>query len=181
MIQSDIGVNISGYMHIICPKGTQLPYETELIVKPVSSEAEVSLFQGPHAYSDENEFVGSLQLFNLDGAFTIKFIINEKIQIYIEKLLNEFEYNKNDLGDPSPEDITNRENEEARQSYIVYIRETLSTLEEIRDKIDPKVIKRVLRAGSITDVKDVTKLEFEMAQIETEQWLNPILHKTVLK
>ena len=147
----------------------------------MSSEAEVSLFQGPHAYSDENEFVGSLQLFNLDGAFTIKFIINEKIQIYIEKLLNEFEYNHSDLGDPSPEDITNRENEEARQSYIVYIRETLSTLEEIRDKIDPKIIKRVLRAGSITDVKDVTKLEFEMAQIETEQWLNPILHKTVLK
>ena len=54
MIQSDIGVNISGYMHIICPKGTQLPYDTELIVKPSSSEAEIAWYQGPRAYSEEN-------------------------------------------------------------------------------------------------------------------------------
>jgi len=135
MIQSDIGVNISGYMHIICNKGTTLPYETELIVKPASDEAELALYQGPHAYSAENVFIGSVQLFNVEGAFTIKFIIDEKIQIYIEKLLNELDYNKNDLGDPTPEDLTNRENEEARQAYMVYIRETLSTLEEIQDKI----------------------------------------------
>jgi hypothetical protein len=177
MIQSDIGVNISGYMHIICNKGTQLPYETELIVKPASGEAEVSLYQGPHAYCDENEFIGSVQLFNLEGAFTIKFIIENTIKIYIEELLNELHYNYSDLGDPTPVDIANRENEEARQAYIVYIRETLSTLEEIRDKIDPKIIERVLRAGSITEIKDVTKLEFEMAQAETEDWLNPLMKK----
>ena len=183
MIQSDIGVNISGYMHIICNKGTNLPYETELIVRPASSESEVSLYQGPHAYSEENEFIGSMQLFNLEGPFTIKFIIDDTIQIYIEKLLNEFKYNKKDLGDPTPEDIVNRENEDARQSYLVYIRETLSTLEEIRDKIDPKVIERVLRAGSIAEIKDVAKLEFEMAQSETENWLNPLLSNaaTLLK
>ena len=98
-----------------------------------------------------------MQLFNLEGPFTIKFIIDDTIQIYIEKLLNEFKYNKKDLGDPTPEDIKNRENEDARQAYMVYIRETLSTLEEIRDKIDPKVIERVLRAGSIAEIKDVTK------------------------
>ena len=177
MIQSDIGVNISGYMHIICPKGTQLPYETELIVKPTSTEAEVALYQGPHAYSDENEFIGSVQLFNLEGAFTIKFTIDKSIQIYIEQLLNEFEYNHSDLGEPNAEDIANRENEEARQAYIVYIRETLSTLEEIRDKIEPYIIQRVLRAGSITEIKDVTKLEFEMAQAETEDWLNPLMKR----
>jgi hypothetical protein len=60
---------------------------------------------------------------------------------------------------------------------MVYIRETLSTLEEIRDKIDPKIIQRVLRAGSITEIKDVTKLEFEMAQAETEDWLNPLIKR----
>jgi hypothetical protein len=177
MIQSDIGVNISGYMHIICPKGTKLPYETELIVKPASSEAEVSLYQGPHAYCEENEFIGSMQLIHLEGAFTIKFVIHETIQIYIEELLNEFHYIQNDLGDPAPEDIANRENEEARQAYMVYIRETLSTLEEIRDKIDPYIIERVVRAGGITDIKDVTKLEFEMAQAETEDWLNPLMKR----
>ena len=60
---------------------------------------------------------------------------------------------------------------------MVYIRETLSTLEEIRDKIDPYSIERVVRAGSITDIKDVTKLEFEMAQAETEDWLNPLMKR----
>ena len=164
-------------MHIICSKGTKLPLETELIVKPASSEAEISLYQGPRAYTDENHFIGSIQLFNLEGAFTIKFIIDDTIKIYIEKLLNEFQYNHSDLGESTPEDIANRENEEARQAYIVYIRETLSTLEEIRDKIDPKIIERVLRAGSIAEIKDVSKLEFEMAQAETEDWLNPLMKR----
>jgi hypothetical protein len=177
MIQSDIGVNISGYMHIICHKGTKLPCEAELIVKPASGEAELSLYQGPHAYTYENEFIGSMQLFNLEGAFTIKFVIEDTIKVQIEDLLNEFEYNHSDLGEPNAEDIANRENEEARQAYIVYIRETLSTLEEIRDKIEPYIIQRVLRAGSITEIKDVTKLEFEMAQAETEDWLNPLMKK----
>ena len=106
-------------------------------------------------------------------------MINDTIQIYSDDLLNELEYNKNDLGDPTMEDITNRVNEEARQTYIFYIRETLSTLEEIRDKIDPKIIERVNRAGSISEIKDVTKDEFEQAQIETETWLNPLLSKLV--
>ena len=175
MIQSDIGINISGYMHIICLKGTQLPYETEVALRPVSDESEISLYQGPHAYSDENELIGSIQLFNLRSAFTIKFVIHDTIKIYIEELLNEFEYNHSDLGESTPEDITNRENEEARQAYIVYIRETLSTLEEIRDKIEPYIIEKVLRAGSIAEIKDVSKLEFEMAQAETEDWLNPLM------
>jgi hypothetical protein len=177
MIQSDIGVSISGYMHIICKKGTTLPHESELIIRPVSSEAEVAFYQGPHAYTEENEYIGSIHLFNLEGAFTLKFIINDTIKIYSDDLLNEMVYNKNDLGDPTIIDITNRDNEEARQSYIFYIRETLSTLEEIRDKIDPKIIEKVNRAGSISEIKDVTKDEFEQAQIETENWLNPLLSK----
>ena len=177
MIQSDIGVNISGYMHIICKKGTKIPCETEVILKPVSEEAEVALYQGPHAYVEENAMIGSIHLFNLEGAFTLKFKIDDKIQVYVDELLNEFEYKKNDLGDPTPEDITNRENEEARQNYIVYIRETLSTLEEIRDKIDPKIIERVRWAGGISEIKNVSKEEFELSQIETENWLNPLMKK----
>ena len=118
-----------------------------------------------------------MQLIHLEGAFTIKFVIHETIKIYIEEFLNEFHYIQNDLGESTPEDIENRENEEARQAYIVYIRETLSTLEEIRDKIDPTIMERVVRAGSIVEIKDVTKLEFEMAQAETEDWLNPLMKR----
>ena len=177
MIQSDIGVNISGYMHVICKRGTQLPYETELTIRPVSEEAELALYQGPKAYVDENEFIGSIQLFNLEGAFTLKFRIDDTIQVYVEDLKNDFEYNKNDLGDPTPKDMANKENEEARQNYIIYIRETLSTLEDIRDKIDPTIIERVAWAGGIAEIKDVSKDEFELAQIETENWLNPLMKK----
>jgi hypothetical protein len=75
MIQSDIGVNLYGVMHIICKKNTILPYQSELTVTPASEEVELSLYQGPHAYVDENKFIGSSQLINVNGAFTITFMI----------------------------------------------------------------------------------------------------------
>ena len=81
------------------------------------------------------------------------------------------------MGESSSEDLVNRDNEIARQLYIDYIRETLSTLEEVRDKIEDSVIERVKWASGVSDVKDVTKREFELAQLEIEHWLNPILEK----
>ena len=178
MLHSDIGINISGYMHILFKKGTLLPAETELMVKPASNNVELSLYQGPHAYIENNHFIGSTQLINSNGKFTLRFIIGDIIHVYIEQLICEFTYKKDDLGDPSKEDLENHEIEKARQDYTDYIRETLSTLEEVRDKIDQSIIDKVLWASEVSNVKEITKEEFELAQKEIEDWLNPILAST---
>lgn len=180
MLKSDIGMNISGYMHILFKKGTILPAETEVTVKPASNEVELSLYQGPHAYIEENHFIGSCQLTNSKGNFSIKFMLHDTIQVYIEDFINEFNYIIDNLGESTKEDLINRDNENARQIYIEYIRETLSTLEEIRDKIDSSIIEKVKWASGVSDIKEVTKEEFELAQQELEYWLNPILENLKL-
>ena len=176
MIQSDIGMNIGGVMHIICQTHTLLPYEREITVTPASSEVELSLYQGPHAYTNENKFIGSSQLINLSGTFTIKFIIDDTIKVYIDTFLCEFIYDKSDLGTPDTKDIINREKETARQEFAFYMNETIATLELIKDKIPPTVMERMIRSKGIVDIEDVTKEEFEMAQREIENWLNPIMN-----
>lgn len=178
MIQSDIGINISGVMYVIFPKYTPLPYENEFTLAPASSEVEIALYQGPHAYVDENKFIGSSQLINLSGKFTIKFIIEDTIKVYVETFLCEFIYDKSDLGDPDEIDISNRDMETARQEFAFYMNEMISTLEMMNDKIPPKVIERMIRSREIVNIKDVSKEEFEMAQLEIEDWINPIL-KTI--
>ena len=177
MIQSDIGINLSGVMYVICAKNTMLPYESETMVKPYSSEVELALYQGPHAYSEENKFIGSSQLINLNGAFTVKFIINDTIKVYIDDFLCEYIYDHSDLGDPDARDVYNREKEIARQEFTFYMNETISTLETIKDKIDPSIMERMIRSKGIVDIQDVSKEEFEMAQLEIENWLNPIMSK----
>ena len=176
-LQSDIGVQLSGVMYIICYKGTKLPYETEMMLKPASNEVELALYQGPHAYVSENKFIGSSQLINLSGAFTIKFIIDETIKVYIDTFLCEFIYDKTDLGDPDERDCKNREKENARQDFVFYMNETIATLEMMKDKISPTVIERMVRSKGIVEIEDVSKEEFEMAQQEIENWLNPIMSK----
>jgi hypothetical protein len=176
-LQSDIGVQLSGVMYVICYKGTLLPYETEMMLKPASSEVELALYQGPHAYVSENKFIGSSQLINLSGAFTIKFIIDETIKVYIDEFLCEFIYDKADLGDPDERDSKNREKENARQEFVFYMNETIATLEMMRDKISPTVMERMVRSKGIVEIEDVSKEEFEMAQLEIENWLNPIMRQ----
>jgi len=177
MIKSDIGINISGVMSVICHSHTLLPYETEIILTPASSEVELSLYQGPHAYVDENKLIGSSQLINLSGTFTIKFIIDETIKVYIDTFLCEFIYDNEDLGTSDERDIHNKEKENARQEFAFYMNETISTLEIIKDKISPTVMERMIRSRGIVDVMDVTKQEFKLAQQEIEDWINPIMRK----
>ena len=177
MIQSDIGVNLYGVMHVICKKHTNLPYESELTVTPASEEVELALYQGPHAYVDENKFIGSSQLINVNGAFTITFIIHETIKVYVDGFLCEFIYDHSDLGDPDQRDLYNREKELARQEFAYFMNENIATLETIKEKIAPIVMERMIRSKGIIEIEDVSKEEFVQAQLEIEEWLNPILKK----
>jgi hypothetical protein len=179
MLESDIGMNLSGYMHILFKYGTKLPFETEVSVKPASDNVELSLYQGPHAYCNENHFIGSTQLSHTIGNFIIKFIIDDTIKVYINnEIICEFIYKKENLGYSTEKDILNHEREFARQNYTDYINETISTLEQIKDKIDKiniNIIQRVIDAGQVSQIQDVSTEEFELAQQEIENWLNPIM------
>jgi len=177
MIQSDIGVNLYGVMHVICKKHTVLPHESELTVTPASKEVELSLYQGPHAYVEENKFIGSSQLINVNGPFTITFMIDETIKVYVDGCLCEFIYDHSDLGDPDKRGLYNREKEVARQEFAYFMNENIATLDTIKEKIPPTVIERMIRSKGIVEIQDVSKEEFEQAQLEIEEWLNPILRK----
>jgi hypothetical protein len=182
MLNTDIGIDLEGYMHVLFKSGTQLPAETSILVEPTSNEVELGFYQGPHVYVKDNTFLGGRTLVhNIDskmGRFEIKCLLdtnsNSKstLKIYIGELIEEYTY-CNDVVEViiSPEEETIRETENARQVYKEYIRETIHTLEEITDKISPKLIERVRWASGILNVENVTKDEYEQAQLEVESWL----------
>jgi hypothetical protein len=175
MLNTDIGIDLEGYMHVLFNSGIQLPAETSILVQPTCNEVELGFYQGQRVYVKDNKFLGGRTLFHDTkmGRFEIKCKINDsKLNIYIGDLIEEYTY-CNDISDTIiiPEENTIRETEQARQIYKEYIRETINTLEEIKDKISPKIIERVRWASGILNVENVTKEEYEQAQIEVESWL----------
>jgi hypothetical protein len=178
MLNTDIGIDLEGYMHVLFKSGTQLPAETSILVEPTCNEVELGFYQGPRVYVKDNTFLGGRTLIhNIDskmGRFEIKCLLDSKstLKIYIGELIDEYTY-CNDAVEVviSPEEETIRDTENARQVYKEYIRETMNTLEEIKDKISPKLIERVRWASGILNVENVTKNEYEQAQLEVESWL----------
>jgi len=174
MLNTDIGIDLEGYMHVLFKSGTPLPAETSILVEPTCNEVELGFYQGHRVYVKDNTFLGGRTLIhdNKMGRFEIKCLLDEKLKIHIGELIEEYSY-CNDVVEViiSPEEETIRETENARQIYKEYIRETIHTLEEIKDKISPKLIERVRWASGILNVENVTKDEYEQAQLEVESWL----------
>jgi hypothetical protein len=174
MLNTDIGIDLEGYMHVLFKKGTQLPAETSIIVEPTNNEVELGFYQGHHVYVKDNIFLGGRTLTHdaKMGRFEIKCILNSTLNIYIGDLIEEYNYCNDDTDIIIiPEEEIIRDTEQARQNYKEYIRETINTLEEIKDKIPPKLIERVRWASGILNVENVTKEEYELAQLEVEEWL----------
>jgi hypothetical protein len=176
MLNTDIGIDLEGYMHVLFKSGIQLPAETSILVEPTCNEVELGFYQGHRIYVKDNTFLGGRTLIHDTkmGRFEIKCFLNSNyiLKIHIGELIEEYTY-CNDAVDIiiSPEEDIVRETENARQIYKEYIRETIHTLEEIKDKISPKLIERVRWASGILNVENVTKDEYEKAQLEVESWL----------
>ena len=176
MLNTDIGIDLESYMHVLFKSGTELPAETSILVQPTCNEVELGFYQGHHVYVKDNTFLGGRALVHDSkmGRFEIKCILdtNCTLQIHIGELIEDYKY-CNDVTDIIiiPEEDIIRETEQSRQTYKEYIRETINTLEEIKDKISPKLIERVRWASGILNVENVTKDEYEQAQLEVESWL----------
>jgi hypothetical protein len=179
MLNSDIGIDLCGHMHILFNKGDVLPLETSIIIEPNSNEVELGFYQGSKAYVKDNLCLGTRILTLLNdkmGKFEIKLCLNETLKVYIEELIDEYSFNNILINEETEEDILIRDTETARQNYKEYIRETLNTMQKIEDKVDKRIIDKIKMAEDILNIKNVSIKEYELCQLEIENMINPILY-----
>jgi len=191
ILETDIGIDINGIMYVIFKQGINLPTEECFVVDIKSEEPILYFYQGQRVYVKDNVLIGKLQLLNVNsGRFelkcsithnSLKLIINDYIEEYsfINKMtLNEMTLNKITLNEMNDENIQKEEKirnlEIAKVKYINYINQTLTTLDQIKDKINPYLIYKIKEAYEIIYV-DITVEEYEEAQKQIEGWVNPIL------
>jgi hypothetical protein len=178
MLQSDIGIDLGGIMYILFKKGNEIPAESTMVVVPTSNEETLSFYQGQCVYVKDNLFLGSRVLTHSTkmGRFNLKCVLLEgSLQVFIDELIGEYSYINEEVGYVNEKENLVRDTLIARNNFSEYIRETLITLESIRDKVGPELIEKVRWASGILNVEDVTKEEFELSQNEVEGWINPIL------
>jgi hypothetical protein len=177
MLNSDIGIDLCGHMHVLFEKGIELPSETSIIVDPLSNEVELSFYQGSKAYVKDNLCIGSRILTHDNmGKFEIKLYLDNTLKVFIEELIDEYSFNNILINEETEEDKLIKDTESAKQNYKEYIRETLLTVNRIKDKVNESIIQKIQLAAGILNVDDVTKLEYEMCQKEIENIINPILY-----
>ena len=180
MLQTDIGIDLGGIMYILFKKGNEIPAETTMIVVPTSNEETLAFYQGQHVYVKDNRFLGSRVLTHPTkmGRFNLKCVLLEGVlHVFIDELIGEYSYINQEIGHDNVEENLLRDTIIARNNYAEYIRDSLVTLESIRDKVGPELIEKVRWASGILNVEDVTKEEFELSQNEVEGWINPVLSK----
>jgi hypothetical protein len=178
MLNSDIGIDVDGIMYILFKKGSQFPQESSFIIELCVNEPTISFYQGQRAFVKYNKCIGKLNLINNKiGKFDLCCILNEnKLIIIINDYTTEYTFINEMIGEINYEEDKVRDTEDAKLNYINYINQTLNTLEQIKDKIDPKLIDKVKYAKNIIWVNDVTIEEYNLAQKEIEICVNPIIH-----
>jgi hypothetical protein len=180
MLKSDIGIDLGGIMYILFKKDSEIPAETTMIVAPTSHEETLSFYQGQGVYVKDNLFLGSRVLTHPTkmGRFNLKcLLLDGVLQIFIDELIGEYSYINEELGHDNVDENEVRDTLIARNNFAEYIRDSLVTLESIRDKVGTDLINKVRWAAGILNVEDVTKEEFELSQNEVEGWINPVLSR----
>jgi hypothetical protein len=186
ILETDIGIDINGIMYVIFKQGINLPTEECFVIDIKSEEPILYFYQGQRVYVKDNVLIGKLQLLNVNsGRFelkcsithnSLKLIINDYIEEY--SFINEMTINNMTLKEMNDENIQKEEQirnlEIAKVKYINYINQTLTTLDQIKDKINPYLIYKIKEAYEIIYV-DITVEEYEEAQKQIEEWVNPIL------
>ena len=178
ILHSDIGIEVDGMMNNLFNKGTTLPCKDQFIIELRVSEPTIEFYQGQSVFVSNNKRIGQIKLLNNKrGMFemgceitenTLKIIINESIETF--SFINEV------IGTTNEEEEHIRSLELCKYNYINYINQTINTLEQIKDKINMQILYKVKRAMNIIYVEDVTIEEYELAQKEIEEFVNPIIN-----
>ena len=179
ILESDIGIDINGLMYVLFKQGINLPSEESFVID-IKNDTILYFYQGQRVYVKDNKLIGKLQLINAkSGRFELKCVISNTLKIIINDYTEEYsfinEIDKNELiDDKLIEEEKIRNLDIAKTKYINYINQTICTLEQIKDKIDPYLIYKIKEAYEIIYV-DITVEEYEAAQKQIEGCVNPIL------
>ena len=181
ILESDIGINIDGIMHVLFNKGTALPCEEDFVVEINSLVPILYFYQGQRVYVKDNSMIGKLELINtITGRFEITCKITDNtLSIIINEYKYEYSFINKLIGETNEEEEKIRNIESSKVKYISYINQTLHTLEQLKDKIDPYLIYKIKEARQIIYIEDVTCEEYELAQKQIEGWVNPKLKELI--
>jgi molecular chaperone DnaK (HSP70) len=186
ILETDIGIDINGLMYVLFKQGINLPSEESFVIDiKDNNDIMMHFYQGQRVYVKDNTLIGKLQLTNTkSGRFELKCILtHNSLKLIINDYMEEYSFiNKisvneisvNEMNEIIVEEEKIRNLEIAKTKYINYINQTLCTLEQIKDKIDPYLIYKIKEAYEIIYV-DISIEEYEEAQKQIEGWINPLL------
>lgn len=178
ILQSDIGIDINGLMYILFKKGITLPCKDQYIIELNVYEPIIEFYQGQSVFSMNNKSIGQLKLLNnKNGMFELNCEVTDHLfKIIINESIETFSFINETVGITTEEEECIRNRESCKYNYTNYIKQTLNTLEQIKDKINKKIIEKVKRALYIIYIDDVTIEEYALAQKEIEELVNPIIN-----
>jgi hypothetical protein len=187
ILETDIGIDVNGLMYVLFKQGITLPYEENFVIDLKCSDPILCFYQGQRVYVKDNTLLGQLQLINTQiGRFELKCNITQNsLKIIINEYIEEYSFiNKISCDEIISNEIIEKEEnirniESSKLKYINYINQTLHTLNQLKDKIEPYLIYKIKEAYEIIYIEDVTVEEYELAQLQIEGWVNPILNKLI--
>ncbi len=181
-LKSDIGIDIDGMMHVLFHTDTVLPIKDQFIIELKSFGPTIRFYQGQSVFVENNKNIGQLELLNNKiGMFEMDCEIvsndtNTHLNIIINENIESFSFINEVIGTTNEEEELIRKLETCKYNYINYINQTINTLEQIKDKINIKILNKVKRALHIIYIDDITIQEYELAQQEIEELVNPIIN-----
>lgn len=177
VLKSDIGIDVDGLMHILFHTGTMLPSKEQFIIELNAFGPTIHFYQGQSVFVKNNKNIGQLELLNNKiGKFEMECEIDNTLNIIINEHIETFSFINEVFGTTNEEEELIRKLEVCKYNYINYINQTINTLEQIKDKINIKILYKVQRALQIIYIDDVTIQEYEMVQQEIENLVNPIIN-----
>ena len=179
ILQSDIGIDIDGKMSILFKKGIELPFKDKYIIELNVYEPVLNFYQGQSVFVINNKIIGQIKLLeNKLGMFELNCeVTNNEFKIFINDYSETFSFINNEFGNTTEQEDYIRNLELCKYNYTNYIKQTLNTLTQINDKVNITIIEKVKLALSIIYVDDVTIEEYELAQKEIENLVNPIINR----
>jgi len=179
ILQSDIGIDIDGKMSILFKKGIELPCKDQFIIELNVYEPLLNFYQGQSLFVINNKIIGQIKLIeNKLGMFELTCeISNTEFKLFINDYNETFSFINKEIGNTTDEEEYIRILELCKYNYTNYIKQTLNTLTQIKDRVNINIIEKVKRALSIIYVDDVTIEEYELAQKEIEHLVNPIINR----
>lgn len=182
VLKSDIGIDVDGMMYVLFHTDTVLPIKEQFIIELKAFGPTIRFYQGQSVFVENNKNIGQLELLNNKmGMFEMDCeIVNNDTNTHLNIIINEkietFSFINEVFGTTNEEEELIRKLETCKYNYINYINQTINTLEQIKDKINIKILNKVKRALQIIYIDDITIQEYELAQQEIEELVNPIIN-----